>query len=179
MSSLLRRYRAFRRGERGASVVEFAMIAPIFLGMAFTFYDFGAFMVREVTLSAAVDRTVRDLRINRTVRADGRRSRLKDYRERICGQALMLSDCENTLTVELIRIRNPNHIPSAATECVNRDPNAGPERQGRNAFQAGDLVMFRVCGVAKQLFPVLTPGSNLENDDGDILIRASTIYVNE
>lgn len=174
-----RLWRRFRRNESGAAAVELAIIFPLFMGMTFVFYDTGAVMIRQAMLTSSLDRTVRDLRLEQTLRDDDNPTTLQDFRDRVCGRAYLLSDCRNTMMIEFTKIEDENDFPAANAPCVDRSPNAPvPVAQG-NPGQAGETIFVRVCAPSKQMFPVLSVSSNMENADGDILIRASNAYVNE
>jgi Flp pilus assembly protein TadG len=47
-------WRWLRRGERGQSLVEFAMVVPILLLLVFAIIDFGRLLMNQVTLTNAV-----------------------------------------------------------------------------------------------------------------------------
>lgn len=171
--------RRFRRNESGAAAVELAIIFPLFMGMTFAFYDTGAVMIRQATLTSSLDRTVRDLRLNQTLVANGGVTTLKDFRERVCGRAFLLSKCEDTMIIEFTTINDASDFPAADAPCVDRSPNARvPVAQG-NPGRSGETIFVRVCAPSQQMFPSYAVAPNLKNGDGDILIRASNAYVNE
>lgn len=173
------RWRRFRRDESGAAAVELAIIFPIFMGMTFAFYDTGAVMVRQAMLTSSLDRTVRDLRLNQTLVAGGGVTTLQDFRESVCSRAYLLGDCENTMLIEFTHIEDAGDFPANDAPCVDRSPSAPvPVAQG-NPGRSGETIFVRVCAPSQQLFPSLAVAPNLENEDGDILIRASNAYVNE
>ena len=181
--ALSRLGRSLRRGERGASAVELALILPLFTTLLFSFYDIGAYMLRQVTLSSSLDTTVRALRLNGTLRADDQPTTIDDFVASVCGRTFLLSDCANTLTVDMREVpydpTQPIALPPANGPCIDRtQPVIRPATTFVTGRQAS-LMFVRVCGVAPPLTPGLGFAGPLTNDQGDIVVRATGAFTNE
>ena len=180
---MMARLTRLRRGEKGASAVEFALIAPLFFAIMFGALDLGATMFRQVRLSAALDGVMRDVRIAGT--AGGvTNPTTQDVANAVCDRVAMIPDCRNTIVVETTVIRDASDFPTGASPCIDRANGNLRPAVASVPGQANETVLVRVCAVANQLF---TPtggfmngiGISLEDANGDQILVATTAYVKE
>lgn len=166
--------RRFGRDRRGASAVEFALIAPMLIALIFGTIEVGWTMVQTIMLDRALDTTVRSLRIG-TMENPTQQT----IKEAICTEALVLFDCRNTLALELITITSASSYPADNARCVDRSGTINPVLR----FNAGgreDTVFVRACFVVEPLTPGLALGLALSKDEtGAYRIVAKSGFVNE
>lgn len=78
------------RDERGASAVEFALVAPVFFLLMFIIAETALIFVAEQVMDNAVFETARRIRTGQT-QAQG--SDAKSFREEVCGRMYSMFDC--------------------------------------------------------------------------------------
>lgn len=166
----------FARDQRGAAVVEFAIMFPIVITMFLSGVEMGMMTVRQTLMEHALDRAVRDLRIG-----TGTEVTHDSLRRRICGYAGLLPDCENALKLEM----RPTDMWTFATnldettDCVDRSAEINPVRAFSNG-QRSELMLLRACFVFSPIFPNIGFGFHAKkNAAGDIQLIATTAFVNE
>jgi Flp pilus assembly protein TadG len=82
--------RQFRTAEDGATAVEFAMIAPIFLALIFTILQYGLVFFAEKTLQSAADTASRKIMTGQAQSASMTQS---DFKNIVCPLISALFDC--------------------------------------------------------------------------------------
>ena len=168
--------RRLRRDERGATAVEFAMIAPYFFGFLMAFYDAGFFMLRQTMLHAAVDKTVRELRVQPQSRP------IQDFVDDICDEAIVLgSDCQNRLVVELYPIdTNGAGYPTTTAPCAAVVPSGYVRPATRfDPSQPQRLVFLRACMLVDPIIPGIPFTMGLVDDNGDVKLVSTSAYMSE
>ncbi|MGY6703487.1 TadE/TadG family type IV pilus assembly protein [Roseinatronobacter sp.] len=170
--------RRFRRNDDGAATVEFAILFPLVLAMMLGAIDLGITMVRQVMLDRAVDITVRDVRLGK-IGTNGS-ERMSDL---ICANSLMLADCTNNITVEMMPVNTSNFTgldgpfpciddQQAITPAVTFNPGMGGAAQ--------ELMLLRICVVAEPFLRVTGLFSGLDiNPDGQLVLTSRSVFVNE
>ncbi|WP_375691481.1 TadE/TadG family type IV pilus assembly protein [Pseudooceanicola sp. LIPI14-2-Ac024] len=174
---LPRRLRRFLRREDGSmAVVEFAIMFPVVLTMFLSGVEMGIMTVRQTLLEHALNLAVRDLRIG-----TGAAVTHDSLRDRICGYAGMLPNCEDALRLELraTDLRNYTNTLSNEPDCLNRAEEINPVLAFSNG-QRSELMLMRACFIFTPIFPNIGFGYNAKKDDaGDIRLYATTAFVNE
>lgn len=168
--------RNFRRNQRGATAVEFALVAPMLLALIFGTMEVGWTMVQTIMLDRALDTTVRSLRIGSLANPTQ-----QSVRAAICAEAMVLADCNNTLTLELVPIElmSAASYPSDNARCVDRSGAINPVLRF-NAGARTQTVFVRACFVVEPLTPGLGFALALPKDEtGAYRIIAKTGFVNE
>ena len=174
--------RPFGRDTRGTAAVEFALVAPIFFALLFSFYDLGAMMLRQATLRAGMDAGARLIRIDGEIKA-GRNlpGQLRDdYAELICSYAKMVNNCRTNLILDMRQMAPGDAFPAPDAPCVPTLPDGSPSTTFTSA-RSQNIVFVRACAKADTLFGSYVNGisSHLEDANGDVLVRAATAFVFE
>ena len=186
MTPLLRR---FRRNDEGTTAIEFALISPLLFAFLFAFWDLGAVMLRQVTLNSAVDVVSRNVRLTgdpipgQTWTTPN--EMMAQFTTAVCGRTYLLSNCEDTLVVDMRSIPPGGTFPPRSAPCIARPPGGGVSRPVTtfDPNATPNLVYVRVCAPSQALikaqFGIASLQRELENDDGDIMIHASTAFLFE
>jgi TadE-like protein len=168
------RLAAFLGASEGASAVEFALVVPLLLAIIFSTFEAGWLMTQTIMLDHSLDRTVRELR---TGQLDGASSAA--VKTRICNGALVLVNCEASLTLEMIPIRTSADYPTDNARCINRAVTIAPVLR-YTAGARSEQVFVRACFVVSALTPLLSAGLGLPQDGtGAYRIVAKSAFANE
>ena len=166
--------RWLRRDTRGAAAVEFALVVPMLLALIFSTFEAGWIMLQSIMLDRALDMTVRELRLG-TFNPTHESMRLK-----VCERAVVLVDCVQSLTLELIPITSgSSSYPSDAARCVDRTSPIAPVLRF-NAGARSDIMFVRACYVVSPITPGLGLGLALSKDEsGAIRLLSKSAFTNE
>lgn len=136
--------RRFGRREAASATVEFAIAVPMVLALLFSSVDFGVVMLRQVFLDRAVDMAVREVRLGR-ITASG----FNAFRDTICDRALLVSNCQSNLTIEMrpVDVRTWSGLEAAAA-CVNRAEDFTPVLDFNPGAGNQELMLIKVCLIA-------------------------------
>lgn len=170
LSPLLTR---FRRNETGVAAIEFAILLPIVLSLVFSIFEAGWIMTQSVMLDRAVSRTARALQIgDHTIT-------YAQLKKNICAEALILSNCEASIRVEMIPIGSAADFPTTAASCVDRSVKIDPVTTYASG-KSSELIFARACYVLDPLVPGLGLGLSLPKDaSGGVRLTSSFAFVNE
>lgn len=161
----------FRKNNRGATAVEFAMLAaPLFLLLIGT-VQLGVIFLANQTLDAAIDNAGR---LIQTGQLQGNGTDIDELKTLVCDQIPFLSSCEDNIQISI----------NAFQEFADIDPDNLFTASGfpvvNNNFQPGlrneIVVMTAVVSV-----PVLS-GEFLpitSQQDGNLLLSSSLVFRNE
>ena len=171
----------FRRDERGAAAIEAAFIMPMFLIVVTAFYDIGALMLRQVTLRAGVEDGARLIRLNGTIDpanpTPSPQELRDDYIALICGNVVLVRDCDSRLVIDMREIDVGGTFPSPSAPCVRTLPNGQPSTQFTNGVNNTKLVYVRVCAPSSTLFGNYGIAGRLQDANGDQMIRVKTAFL--
>ena len=178
MTGALNQFRAllrrFRKDDSGAPTIEFVILFPFLIGFLFSLGEVGVLMVRSVLIDRGVDMAVRDLRIGAI--ANPSHDALK---ERICVGAMIFSNCEKAIHLELTPLADMSAFPTGPYTCADRTLEVQPVV----SFQPGqqnEIMVMKVCMIVNPLFPGSGVGAMLPKDaTGGYAIVATTAFVNE
>lgn len=173
--------------RRGATAVEFALVALPFLILVYGVFELGLLFLALTTLQNATDQASRLLRTGQTGQASG--ATQASFRNTICEQMnWMVSDCKARLVVDVkVYTSFTSGLADSQPDVVQSDPSA-PGDSSKNTFhpdrarfETGNqqqIVLVRVFYPWKLLFPL--KNSALVNlADGSHLLTASAAYRNE
>ena len=94
-ASLLHR---FRRNRRGATAVEFAMVAPLFFGLLFAIIEVAMIFFASQVLETVTQDSSRFIM---TGQAQGQSYTQQQFKNYVCGQVNALFDCANGVYVDV------------------------------------------------------------------------------
>lgn len=146
------RARRAKAGRRGATAVEFALIAVPFLAMMFALLEIMSIFFVQTTLEAAVQEEARKIRTGQAQSTTAPISRAQ-FKTSICNRMFGMGDCTNRLFVMVQRYTTaPTSmtLPWADGTLTPGDPNDEPYE----GSDPGDIVVVR----AYYVWPILTPG---------------------
>ncbi len=95
-SRLLRATKRYHNSEKGATAIEFAMVAFPFFALLGVIIETGSMMFTEFGLQAAVQEAARTAR---TGQAQGGAKTSADFKTLICQNASLVTNCASSLTV--------------------------------------------------------------------------------
>jgi len=166
------------RDRRGAAAVEFAIIAPIFLGLLFSIIEAGYFFFVSSAVDQATARAARLIRTGEVQSASAPMSR-DDFFNRICDVVRHFGDCSQRLTVDVSRFSSFADLAKDLSQPVCRD--ADIDTVNNLPFEAGaqrEIIRVRVCFLHKSINPAI--GLNLaESADGSRKLISVAIFRNE
>ena len=150
--SLLRR-NLKRRSRRGATAVEFALIATPFFAMLFALMEIMMIFFVQTTLEAAV---AEESRLIRTGQAQSTTAPISkaQFKQRVCDKMYGLASCTDRL---FVMVQAFNSAPTAAQTTPWADGSLVPGSAADEPYEAstaGQLVIVR----SYYVWPLLTPG---------------------
>lgn len=167
-------FRGFLKNEDGNATLEFVVIFPFLTYLIFTLAEVGTLMARTVMLDRGLDIAMRDVRLGLTANPT-----VADIRRQICTAAFLLSECEETVLLELVPIVDPSSFPTTPVQCIDRTEEIEPA----TTFDPGvrsQIMYVRACIVVDPLFPGSGIGAMLPTEaDGGYAILARSAFVNE
>jgi len=90
LTAARRRYRRWRRNERGSAAIEFAIIAPVFFFLMFVIAETALVFIAEQVLDNAVFETARLVRTGQVQEAAMTE---QDFTDEVCGRVSVFIDC--------------------------------------------------------------------------------------
>lgn len=166
------------RDRRGATAIEFAIVAPVFLALTFSILEAGYFFF----VSSAVDQAAaRAARLIRTGQAQSVATPItrEEFFDRVCEVVDLFGNCDTQLTVDVARYTSFAQLAADASAPTCRDAdddaiNAIPYAPGAER----EIVRVRICYLHKSFNPAL--GLNLSQAaDGSRKMISVTIFRNE
>lgn len=168
--ALLAPFRRFLAAEKGTASLEFVISVPILLMIFCASFESGLLMMRAILLEQAVDRTMRELRLGHYPLPTS--ALLKSE---ICARGIILQNCEENITIELVRINTSNWaMPTGQIQCIDRDEDIDPVL-ALQIGQQNDVMLVRICLIQDAMFPRMALGAQMPLDgrDGYALITSS------
>ena len=171
-SRLTRVSRRFGRDRKGATAVEFAMIAAPFFFLLFAMIEVAAVFFTGTVLENAVLEAAREIRTGQAQAGGMTRT---GFRTEICDRIEIVGDCDRVeIDVQVFENFNAVNQPSP----VGQDGSMDTAGFGWDPGTAGDIVLVRVFYRWNLLTPNFGGGlSNMENNQR--LITAATVFRNE
>ncbi len=119
VSLLGRLLRCFRRDRRGATAVEFAMIAPMFFGSLFAIMETGTLYLRVTALETGVEDAKRVTLTGQVAAAGGSPQQLTAFKTAFCERISWLISCgEVQFDVRAFDVFGNAAMPSPVTSGV-------------------------------------------------------------
>jgi Flp pilus assembly protein TadG len=141
-----------RRNKRGATAVEFALIATPFFFMVFALIELMVIFFMQTALESAVAMEARKIRTGQAQSSTAPISQTQ-FKTNICNRMMGMVDCTSRLFVSVEAFTSP---PSNITNPWS-DGNLVPGSASDEPYQmanAGDMVIVR----SYYLWPLMTPG---------------------
>ena len=167
--------RRFAKREDGNIGVEFVLGVPLLFTLFMTSVDLGLHAMNRMWLERGMDMTVRLVRLN-----TGANYSHDDLKDLICEHSGELSDCRQTLRLEMKTVDPRNFVGLSDTvDCVDTSQPVTPLRE----FVHGgnhQLMLMRACYGYKPAFPTAGLGGAMEKDGaGRVQITTETVFVQE
>lgn len=161
-----------RRGERGASLVEFALVAVPFFLLVFGILELGFIFWGTYELENATEDAGRQIR---TGQAQG--SSQADFIDLVCSRVTLLSQCPTKLRVDVRTFADFSQIQTNPPVPLDGDQ----ELLSNFTFNQGGPRSIVLVSTFYQwpLFTGITSLSLSNMADGDRLLRASAAFRNE
>ena len=170
-----KRFRRFGKSEEGSSSVEFVILFPLVFGLFLMSAEIAIMMARSLMLDRAVDVSVRSLRLGSLtpMTHDG-------LKEDICNNSLIIPDCVNSLSVELIPIDvSTTDARQKQVQCADKSEDVKPVLE----FQAGsanEMMLVATCATFTPYFPTTGLAAQIKLDGaGEYALVATSAFVNE
>ncbi|MEW6597936.1 MAG: TadE/TadG family type IV pilus assembly protein [Pseudomonadota bacterium] len=166
--------RGFRRDQRGATALEFALIATPFIFMLMCVFDLGFIYLAQVSLDSATAQTARTIRTGQLQKAGG--ATAATFASSICSNMSWAgTNCSSNLSVNVqvftsfSSASSPNPVTNGQFSNANLTFNTG---------NAGDIVLVTAYYQWTPLTPFLNQGLHLLNN-GATLLTSSAAFRNE
>jgi Flp pilus assembly protein TadG len=149
--------RRFRSDRRGATAVEFAIVAPIFLFVMFSTFEVGWFYFANSAVDASISDAARRIKTGQVQKSvlDDEQKYDRIY-DQICNVVEAFGGCENRLTIEVDTYTTFAELAADSTPMTCAD--APPEQLDLIPFNPGDelqIVRVRVCYIYTTLNPAI------------------------
>lgn len=168
--------RRFARARRGATAVEFAIIALPFLVLLFGIIELGMVFLVYTTLQNATDAAARQIRTGEF--QTGGANTKNDFKTLVCNNMTWLSaPCSANLTIDVQTFATFSTLSATGpTNAATFDPNSTCFFTGL----PGDIVLVRAYYQWKIFTPLLNASLvNMGAGSGNRLISAATSFRNE
>lgn len=167
--------RRFRRDESGSSVIDFAIMFPLFIFALMASVELGFISIKHMMLERALDLTVREIRLG-----TGKAPQHDKIKKDICTRAPMLDDCEDNLRLEMVRLNLRSwQAPPDDIDCIDKADTAKPVRTFSNG-NVNELMLLRACALFKPIIPSSGLGKALDKDGaGYAAMVAQSAFVQE
>ncbi|TWB94737.1 Flp pilus assembly protein TadG [Bradyrhizobium macuxiense] len=170
LTAFARLLRRFRRDRRGVTVVEFAMVAPLFFGLLFAIIEVAMIFFASQVLETVTQDSSRFIM---TGQAQGLSYTQAQFKAYVCNKITTLFDCNNGIYVDV-----RSYPSSTGFSSVNITPITDPTQVKWCPGKDGDVVVVRLF-YQWQLF-VTQLGFNASNlPNGKRLLIATATFKNE
>ncbi len=168
--------RQFHRDERGSVAIEFMLFLPLIFAFFLSTFEIGMLMIRQTMVDRGVDITVRLIRLNQMVDANGDQAVTQDnIRRSICFfSSGLVPNCDNRMRIEMVRV-DPHDwqgLPAQA-DCIDLNNPAAPAR-ATNVGADNDLMLLRVCALVQPFDFTNGLGRILTRQSGELYAIFST-----
>ena len=160
----------------GSATVEFAIVFPVVMSFLVMGAEFGRTAIQRIALERSMDIAARAVRLGR----DSAPRTHDEFRDMVCDNAILLTDCRSRLLLEMRRIDRQTWVfPDQNVDCINLAQNFAPVTW----FTIGSensVMYLRACYLIQPIFPTTTLGLQLPLDaSGMFALRTTTGFVTE
>ena len=188
---LLSRFRRIRDNEDGNPTVEFVILFPLYIFLFCSAFEVGMYLLRGILLERGLDLTVRTVRIGIYPPSWSTPVSRSDLKGDICKNTPVISNCSQSLNLELINIDSLRTTPnpgftlaSGAVECTDR---GNASFTPNNSWQPGsrnDVVVIRACWIYDPFFPTFgiaaeAPLQAIKDSKGGVMVVAASAFAVE
>ena len=166
------RWRTFARDRRGATAIEFALLALPFLALLCIVAETGFVVLSQQTLEIAIDRASRQLRTGAFQDGANGTDPTQRFRVSACADAVVLFPC-SMLRVEVTSA--PTFSTSQVTEPFDKTAKTWAKGFGSrfDCPQGGDVVTVRFAVPILRLFTFLDHTGRIMSDRTQLLLSTS------
>lgn len=125
-ATTFKRRKSYASDDKGATAVEFAMVAPLFFTMLGVTLETGVMMFSEYVLQTAVQEAARTVR---TGQAQDAKLTAAQFKTKICSLAGLIMDCEGKVTVYMSSQATFTALASNTPSYLNVGPAADGTEQ--------------------------------------------------
>ena len=172
-SRLRRKFAVWAAERRGATAVEFALIAAPFFFIVFGLMEVCLIFIMSTVLEHAVSEASREIRTGQAQEAGFSEA---DFRNSVCGGMFGLMGCDSNLHIDVKRLSSFGSAD--LTSPVDGDGNFDDGDFDFQPGSANEIVAVRVYYEWTLMTPIMSaPLANMAN--GKHLIQASAVFRNE
>ena len=165
--------RALLHDVRGATAIEFAILAVPFIMTMLAIAEYGYVYMLDVSLDNATAAAARQIRTGQMQTSTDPSPAPDRFRKLVCANATWMSDCQATLKVQATTLASWTGA-SSSTPVTNGVLNDGPFNMGSD----GCIVLVKTFYPWTMISPSLWTGLNkLKNNQ--VLLSAGSIILNE
>ncbi len=177
-SRYVKAWRRFARAERGATAVEFALIAMPFFALLFGTLQMGLLFMNSTTIESAAMTAARQVRTGQLQTTGNNTS--QGFKDLICGDAnvkiwLTQADCEQNLSID---VRTFGNFASITSTLPVKNGAIDPAQLQFNSGTNCSIVMVRAFYPYTLFAPTFTPGLP-DLGSNQKLITVATAFRNE
>jgi Flp pilus assembly protein TadG len=164
--------RRFRKDQKGATAVEFGLVALPFFGLLFAIVESGLLFFAGLMLETAVQDSAR---LIRTGQAQQSAFSAANFKSEICSRVVIMPSCSANLQVD---VRTSATFDSIDLSEPVQDGKLKTDDFGYDAGHGGDIVVVRAFYEWPTFFKLL--GQDYANlGDGNHLLSATAAFKNE
>ncbi|MFD0858732.1 TadE/TadG family type IV pilus assembly protein [Roseovarius aquimarinus] len=164
-----------RREDGGTATVEFMIILPIYMALLIMSLELSFITLRQTMLERGLDITVRDIRLG-----TGTSPTHDAIKKRICDEALIIVECEESLRLEMVPsdMRNLTTLGGEVL-CTDKEEEGAPVLKFTPG-QQNQLMFLRACLKFDPIFPTWHLARTLSRDNsGQVAIVTMSAFVQE
>jgi Flp pilus assembly protein TadG len=174
VKTLLSLLARFGRARRGATAVEFALIAPVLVGLMFVMLETALVFLTSTGLENAAERAARQIRTGE-FQSSGAVTK-DDFKGLVCSNMGWLPDCAANLYVEARTFSDFGDLAAAPPPDLTQFGEHPPPCW--SVGKAADIVLVRAWYRWKLFTPILSAAMD-DTGDGYRLISTTTAFRNE
>lgn len=166
----------FKRSNSGATAVEFAIIAPVFMLIIMAIVEVSLIFFATVNLDGAATEAARRIR---TGQAQQSGDSLTDFSTTLCGKLDTMFDC-GKLQKDVRTMSSFSAIQTAVNQGIEYDPITGePITFGFSPGTSGNIVVVRVMYLWSINTPLMATFFETLPGTSKILLASTAVFQNE
>jgi len=165
----------FKRSQKGATAIEFAMVAAPFLYLLMAIFETGMMLFSEYVIENGVAKAAREIR---TGQVQASTETAADFKNLVCGNLASYLKCDTNLHVDVRSFTKFSDISLPAP--LNSDGTLSDAVTTNASFNTGsalEVVVVRTYYAWKLFTPGISQLSNMAGDSR--LLTAGAVFRNE